>query len=607
MNKILSMALMTALSLSVATPASTKESKKPTSSDARMFVAKVNDRYMQEYPEVAASEWVSSTYINDDTQMIAANANARWLTALSQDIEASWAFKGVPMDATTKRAIKLLRMNTSMPAPKDPTKLKELTNIASKLGGMYGAGKYCTGEGNKQSCRNLGDLEAVLRQSRDYDTLLEAWRGWRTVAPAMRKDYQRFAELTNEGASIIGHNDTGAMWRSGYDMSAAQFRDETDRLWKQVEPLYQDLQCYARGKMEAKYGEKGSRNGMIPAHLTGNMWAQSWGNRWDLLAPYPKVAGIDVTAGLAKQKYTPEMMVRRAEDFYTSLGMPKLPESFWTKSQFTKPQDREVVCHASAWDIDYRGDVRIKMCIKPNATDFSVIYHELGHIYYYLAYNHLPPLFQSGAHDGFHEAIGDTIVLAMTPGYLNSIGLIKSAETSKKAVINAQMAMALEKVAFLPFGKLIDEWRWGVFDGSIQPNEYNKAWWDLREKYQGVTSAAPRGEEHFDPGAKYHVPGNTPYARYFLAHVLQFQFYRALCDAADHQGPLHECSFYGNQKAGKLFWNMMQRGQSQPWQQTMKEMTGQERMDASALIDYFAPLSAWLKEQNEGKQCGWGK
>jgi peptidyl-dipeptidase A len=388
-------------------------------------------------------------------------------------------------------------------------------------------------------------------------------------------------------------------------MDPAALRAETDRLWGQVKPLYSQLQCYVRGKLEDKYPGKMPKDGTIPAHVTGNMWAQDWSALYPLVQPYPGISGVDVTKALKKQKYTPEKMVRSAEDFYRSLGMPALPASFFERSQFVRPRDRDVVCHASAWDTNLEGDVRIKMCITPTEEDFRTIYHELGHIYYYLAYNNLPPLFQTGAHDGFHEAIGDTVQLNLTPAYLHQIGLAGTPRDNEKAVINAQMQLALEKIAFLPFGKLIDEWRWGVFDGSIAAQDYNAAWWQLRQKYQGISAPVARTEADFDPGAKYHVPANTPYMRYFLAHILQFQFQRSLCEAAGFNGPLHECSVYGNKQAGEKFWAMLGKGGSQPWPQTLKELTGSEEMDASAIIDYFAPLNSWLQRQNAGKDCGW--
>lgn len=614
---------------SAATPAA------PKGETADQFIARVNDEFKKMYPEMTAAQWLSSTYINDDSQLLAAKGNERYLTQLNSWIEQAKKFEGQQMSPETARAIQLLKLATAMPAPKDPAKLAELTQIATRMEGTYGAGTYCTGEGDAKKCRQLGELEDVLRSSRDYDAQLDAWQGWHTIAQPMRKDYTRFVELVNEGSKEMGFADTGEMWRSGYDMTPAEIAAETDRLWGQVKPLYEQLHCYTRTKLQATYGvEKGQVNGLLPAHLMGNMWQQDWGNLWDMLEPYKGAGSLDITGALERQyqadyqaalaKAGPgpstdklfqaereaqlqvaKQMTERAQDFYTSLGMPKLPESYWTKTQFIKPMDRDVVCHASAWDMNMSGDVRTKMCIKPNEEDFTTIYHELGHVYYYLAYNKLPPLFQTGAHDGFHEAIGDTMVLAMTPDYLKSIGMVGEQQQSNEALINAQMRMALAKVSFMPFGLMIDRWRWGVFDGSIKPADYNKAWWELKAKYQGVAPATARGEDFFDPGAKYHVPGNTPYTRYFLSHVLQFQFYKGLCDAAGYKGPLYNCSFYGNKAAGQKFWAMLEKGASQPWQATLKELTGGEKMDAGAVLEYFAPLQDWLKQQNEGQTCGW--
>ncbi len=620
-----------------ARPADSAQAGGDKAAQADAFIARVNEELRADYPEATAAQWLSQTYIGDDSAIVNAKASERALAKLSRFVEESRQFQGVDnLKPETARALQLLKLATVMPAPKDPKKLSALTGIATKLDQMYGAGKYCKDEGGKENCRQLGQLEDVLaNKDSTYEQQLDAWTGWHSIAVPMRKDYQQFVELSNEGTRDLGYADTGALWRSGYDMPADAFKAETDRLWGQVKPLYEQLQCYVRGRLVEKYGDKGQMNGMIPAHLTGNMWAQQWGNIWDIVAPYKDEVALSVTPELRKQRdagynkllgaldhaataddqveierqadlASARAMAERAQDFYVSLGMPKLPDSFWTKAQFIKPRDRDVVCHASAWDMNYAGDVRIKMCIKPTDDEFNTIYHELGHVYYYLAYNKLPPIFQSGAHDGFHEAIGDTIVLSMTPKYLASIGMLAEPKQSQEALINAQMRMALDKVAFLPFGLLIDRWRWGVFDGSIKPENYNAAWWQLHADYQGVAPPSPRGEEFFDPGAKYHVPGNTPYTRYFLAHILQFQFYEALCDAAGHTGPLHECSYYGNRQAGQKYWAMLQKGQSQPWQQTLKQLTGGEKMDAGPVLEYFAPLKAWLEQRNQGQQCGWG-
>ncbi len=608
---------------------------------ADQFIARVNKQMHDDYVEMTSAQWLADTYINDDSQLVSSKANERGLVKLGEWVEQSRRFDGTPMTPDTKRAIQLLRLGITVPPPKNPADLAELTKVGTKMGGDYGAGKYCPDPNNPTTCQDIGQIEDILSDvpNRSYADQLKAWEGWHTISIPMKKDYVRFVELSNEGARDQGFADTGALWRSGYDMKPDDFKAETDRLWGQVKPLYDQLQCYTKNKLVEKYGAQGEVNGMIPAHLTGNLWQQDWSNLWPLVQPYPGVAKLDVTATLKKQRndkyaalladfvkangHAPsasegveveraadlsqaKAMVRSAENFYVSLGMPKLPDKFWDKAQFVQPRDRNVVCHASAWPMTMDGDdVRIKMCIKPDQESLETIYHELGHIYYYLSYHGLPPLFQNGANDGFHEAIGDTIVLSMTPDYLNSIGLVDKPTVSQEAVINSQMRRALSGVAFLPFGLMIDKWRWGVFDGSIKPDQYNKAWWDLKAKYQGVAPASPRGEEFFDAGAKYHVPANTPYTRYFLARVLQFQFYKSLCDASGYKGPLNQCSFANSPEAGKRYWAMLSKGASQPWQQSLKELTGGEKMDAGPILEYFAPLNTWLQQQNQGKQCGW--
>lgn len=588
-------------------PAIEPPAARTEAADAGALVKRLNDEFRAAFPETAAAQWIASTYINQDSQLVASRANERYLAWLSEaNAQARrHADQAGSLAPAVRRSLDLLRLATAMPAPSDPARRSELTEIAARLEATYGSGKHCRDEAVPATCRDLGELSQVMARERDWDAQLDAWAGWRTISRPMRRDYARFVALVNEGAGELGYANAGEMWRAGYDMAPADFEAETDRLWDQVKPLYEQLHCHVRETLRETYGERMPADGTIPAHVTGNMWAQDWSALYPMLAPYPGASSLDVDAALAASGMDAKAMTRLAEDFYTSLGMPALPESFYQRSQFTKPADREVVCHASAWDMDLAGDVRIKMCIQPTEEEFTTIYHELGHIYYYLAYNPLAPLFQAGAHDGFHEAIGDTVVLSLTPRYLARIGLAGDAGAGEQATLNAQMKMALSKVVFLPFGKLIDQWRWAVFDGRVPPEQYNAAWWQLRQRYQGVSAPLPRSEEDFDPGAKYHVPGNTPYTRYFLAHILQFQFQRALCDAAGHQGPLHECSIYGSKEAGERFWAMLAKGNSQPWQDTLFELTGTREMDASAILDYFAPLMAWLEERNAGRQCGW--
>lgn len=576
------------------------------------FIADANKKYADTTPEYNAAQWAYETYINDDTGLLATKASERRMNMEKELLANARQYKDVAMSATTTKAYTNLTKGKELLPPDKPEEVAELASLGTKIQGIYGSGKYCKGDVNEkgekseQNCRDLNKLSEVLATSRNYDEQLDAWIGWRTVSPTYRKDYERYIQLANAGARAYGFNDLGASWRSGYDMPAADFEVEVERLWKQVEPLYKSLHCKVRADLSKHYGaDKVPLDKPIPAHLLGDMWSQTWGNIYDLVQPYPGVGDLDVTSALVKQKKDAVAIAKIAENFFVSLGLQQLPASFWEKSMLTKPRDREVVCHASAWAMDGKNDVRIKQCIEPNEEEFETIHHELGHVYYFLAYNNQPMLFQNGAHDGFHEAIGDTITLSITPEYLQKIGLIDNVVNNQQAVINQQMKMALNKVAFLPFGKLIDQWRWKVYSGEIKPEDYNKSWWDLVGKYQGIAAPVPRSESDFDAGSKYHIAANVPYTRYFLSFILQFQFHKALCDAAGFKGPLYQCSIYDSKTAGEKLQRLLAAGSSQPWQDTLETAIGTRKMDASAILEYFAPLAEWLDKENKGKTCGW--
>ena len=570
-----------------------------TKDEAEKFLADAEKRLMDLSIKAGRADWVKSTYITDDTEQLAAEANENLIAATTELAEQARKYENLDLSPEAKRKLKLLKLSLTLPAPKDAAERNELTKIAASMEGDYGKGKYCP-DGDKGKCLSLPDLEQIMGTSRDPEELKKAWVGWHQIAVPIRKDYVRFVELSNKGAKEMGFKDTGAMWRSKYDMEPDAFAAEMERLWQQVKPLYDSLYTYTRRKLSEKYGKDVvPEDKPIPAHLLGNMWAQTWGNVYPLLAPANSDRGYDLTKTLTDRKTDAKQMVRYGEGFFTSLGFDSLPPTFWERSLFVKPADHDVVCHASAWDIDYEKDVRLKMCVQINEEDFSVVHHELGHNFYQMAYAGKPFLFRDGANDGFHEAIGDAIALSVTPPYLKQLSLIDKVP-DQSADIGFLLNRALDKVAFLPFGYLVDQWRWKVFSGEVGPNDYNKAWWELREKYQGIAAPVPRSEQDFDPGAKYHVPANTPYARYFLAAILQFQFHRALCREAGFTGPLYQCSIYGNKKAGEKLKAMLAMGASEPWPAALKAMTGEDKMDATAIIDYFAPLKTWLDEQNRG-------
>ena len=575
-----------------------------SAADAKAFLDNANRTMERLFVENAQAGWVAQNFITEDTEALDARTTQEATDAVARFAKESTRFDKVDVPADLRRQLDVLKVSLVMATPENAAEAEELTKLVSRMRADYGKGKWCPDPAKTETCHNIDEVTRVLANSRREPELRREWEGWHTISPPMKKDYTRFVELSNTGARELGFADTGAMWRAKYDMPPDEFTRELDRLWEQVRPLYLSLHAYVRAKLRDKYGEVVPASGPIPAHLLGNIWAQDWSNIYPLVAPATSDAGYSLTDILVRRKVGPLDMVRTGERFYTSLGFEPLPKTFWERSLFVRPRDREVVCHASAWDVDLQADVRIKMCIEQTAEDFTTIHHELGHNFYQRAYKDRPLILRDSANDGFHEAIGDTIALSVTPEYLVEIGLLDRAPDASRD-IGLLMSRALEKVAFLPFGLLIDQWRWKVFAGEVKPEEYNKAWWDLRLRYQGVAPVTARGDEFFDPGAKYHVPDNTPYTRYFLAHILQFQFHRALSKAAGCTTALHRCSIYESREAGRRLNAMLSMGMSRPWPEALEALTGSKAMDASAILDYFEPLKKWLDAELKGAQVGW--
>jgi peptidyl-dipeptidase A len=614
---------VSAIALAVAMPAlaQTAAPANPTAAEADAFVAQVEKEYADFNLYGSQVAWVNNTYITDDTDALSARVGTQGTEMGVRFAKQAALFAKAPgLSYDTKRKLDFLRAGLVLPAPSTDGAAAELNTIATRLNSSYGKGKGTL----KGVEKNGSDIEAEMGTNRNPAELAEMWTSWHTnVGKPMKADYARMVEIANQGARELGYADTGAMWRSGYDMDPDAFAALTDKLWGEVKPLYDALHCYTRAKLNAKYGDPVQKaTGPIRADLLGNMWAQEWGDIYDLVAP-PGAGNIGYEIGdllkakgfvetdpketdPAKRGKWEKEIFKIGEGFFSSLGFEALPKTFWERTQFIKPLDRDVICHASAWNLDSKDDLRVKMCTKINSGDFVTVHHELGHNYYQRAYKAKSVLYQNGANDGFHEAIGDTIALSITPQYLVDIRLLGADKVpSADKDIGLLLRQAMDKVAFLPFGLLVDKWRWGVFSGKITPANYNKGWTDLRLQYQGITPPTARDESNFDPGAKYHIPGNTPYTRYFLARLLQFQFYEAACKQAGWKGPLHRCSFYGNKEVGKRFNAMLEMGASKPWPDALQAFTGSREMSGKSMVAYFKPLMTWLATQNKGKQCGW--
>ena len=579
------------------------ENGPPTIQEAKEFLEETEKEIVELSAFASKVYWVQANFITQDTNALAAMAGTQFTKLSTRLANEAKRFNDLTLPTDMRRKMDGLKRGSNFPAPEKEGAAKELADIMTGLEATYGTGKF----EHAGKTLNLGEASDIIAKSRDPKELQEIWEGWRTISPQMKDDYARMVDIVNEGSRELGFEDTGALWRGGYDMDGDAFVKEADRLWGQVKPLYDQLHCNTRAALNATYGDEiVPLDKPIRADLLGNMWGQSWGNIYDMVAPKGGGKGVDITKLLKAKDYDQKQMVEVGENFFTSLGFEPLPQTFWERSLITKPKDREVVCHASAWDLDDRDDIRIKMCTKVNGEDFVTVHHELGHNFYQRAYKDQPVFYKSGANDGFHEAIGDMIALSITPEYLVKIGLLDEKDIpGADADLALLMRQAMDKVAFLPFGLMVDQWRWKVFSGEYSPAEYNSGWWELRNKYQGLKAPTERGVDAFDPGAKFHIPGNTPYMRYFLAHILQFQFHKAACDMAGYDGPIHQCSIYENEEVGTRFNAMMEMGSSKPWPDALEAFTGTRDMDGSAILEYFAPLMTYLEEQNKDRKCGW--
>ena len=613
----------------------------PTTQEAKEFLEQSEIDITKLSLEAAKVYWIQANFITEDTNWLAAQAGADIAKLSTRLANEAKRFNGLTLPVDMRRKMDGLKRGSNFPAPEREGAAEELAEIMSRMDAVYGTAKLTLPEttlakGQKilgeEEAAELEQYEAVriMAESRDPELLQSIWEGWRTLSMpysddnaqqvpsksvpekmqsdySMKKDYARMVELINEGAKELGYKDAGDLWRGGYDMPAEDFAKEVDRLWNQVTPLYDQLHCYVRANLNETYGDEAvPLDKPIRADLLGNMWAQQWGNIYKDVAPKGAPPSIDITKLLVDAEFDAKKMVETADEFFASLGFDPMPETFWQRSLITKPADRDVQCHASAWNLDDIEDIRIKMCTEVTGDDFQTVHHELGHNIYQRAYKDLPVFYKTGANDGFHEAIGDMIALSITPEYFVKIGLLDEKDIpGADADVALLLQQAMDKIAFLPFGLLVDKWRWQVFDGTLSPSEYNSGWWALREQYQGIRPPADRPADAFDPGAKYHIPGNTPYMRYFLAHILQFQFHKAACDIAGFEGPLHRCSIYGNEEVGKRFNAMMELGASKPWPDALEAFTGTRNMDGSAILEYFAPLMTYLEAENENGQCGW--
>ncbi|XP_052132138.1 angiotensin-converting enzyme-like isoform X2 [Frankliniella occidentalis] len=606
-----------ALAVALAAPQQQDQPAKTyTEEDAKQYLNKLNAELLQHSNMAAIAEWAYASNITDETLQnklkVAADTARFQKEAWKETVKYPWT---TYKDPNVRRQFKKLSVLGAAALPED--KYEKLDKIVSDMQNVYSTAKICDFKNREKCDLNLEpELTLLLAKSRDPEELKHVWAEFRKEAgDKVRKQFVQYVELTNEAARLNNFSDASEEWVKDYE--SAEFRNQIQELWLQLRPLYEQIHAYVRRRLNEQYGDAVvKKDGLIPAHLLGNMWSQTWGNVYDISTPYPGKQPVDATSAMVEKGFDAIKMFKMSEEFFTSLNLSAMPDTFWQRSILKKPEGRSLICHASAWDFYDGEDFRIKQCTRITHRDLITAHHEMGHVQYYLQYKHLPKVYRRGANSGFHEAVGDTIALSVsTPKHLRKVGLLPAdSKDDPQSELNYLYNMGLEKIAFLPFGYLMDLWRWDVFKGKTSPDNYNCEWWRLRQEYQGIEAPVDRSEDNFDPGSKYHTIASVPYIRYFVSYVIQFQFHAALCEKAGQfdpkdpeRMPLHQCDIYQSKEAGNLFGKMLSLGSSKPWPEAMEIVTGQRKMDASGLMAYFRPLLKWLEEENKktGEKIGW--
>jgi len=584
---------------------------------AALFIQTAEEELRQSAVRSTFASWNYESNITDATQKVSDRATeAASLLTKKLGKEAQKFDIAQIQNLDVKRKLKLMKNIGTAALPKQ--QLKEFIELTTNMGKAYSTAKVLDRETGQKSLSLEPELTTILARSRDPATLRYYWEQWREQSgKKIRNMYHKYVGLYNQAAKANGFVDASLMKVSAYESDT--FQQEMEDTWQGLRPLYQQLHAYVRTKLGEHYGpDVVPGRGPLPAHLLGNMWAQSWNNIADILRPFPTKPSINVTGEMIRQGWTPRKMFEKADDFFQSMGMDPMPPKFWSGSILEKPKDgRELTCHASAWDFYNGEDFRIKQCTRVNQEDFVTVNHEMGHVQYFLQYNNQSYLYRDGANPGFHEGVADILSLAVgTATYFQKLGLLGEEVDigDEETNINILFDMALERIAFLPFGYLVDKFRWDVYSGRTSLDNMNCHWWKLRHEIQGLAPPGPRDNSQFDAGAKYHVAGDVGYVRYFTAFIYEFQFYRALClESGDYvpgdpKKPLHRCNFYGNTAAGDKLRAMLQMGASRPWMEAMEKMTGQRAMSTKAIREYFGPLETWLQQENRraGVEVGWG-
>ena len=570
-----------------------------TGQEADKFITAYTDQFVKLYYQSAQAEWRSNTHIveGDSSNRIAtqqANEALASFTGSKENIEKAREFlskKDQLSEIQVKQLERILYAAANNPQTVPELVEKRIKAEAEQVEKLYGFNFSLRGKDISPN-----DMDEILRTSSDPDERLAVWTASKEVGKDLKSGLADLKELRNKTVQALGYDDYFAYQVSDYGMSTAEMMALNQRLVSELLPLYRELHTYARYELAKRYGVKEVPD-MLPAHWLPNRWGQDWN-------AMVNVEGVDLDGALSDKPR--EWLMEQGERFYKSLGFGPLPASYWEKSSlYPLPEDAgyKKNNHASAWHMDLQEDVRCLMSIVPNRDMYETVHHELGHIYYFMAYTNpnVPPLLREGANRAYHEGIGSLMGLAaMQKPFLAGLELIP--ESAGSDDMQSLLKEALNYVVFIPWSAgVMTEFEHDLYATDLSADQYTARWWDLKKKYQGIVAPNERGPEYCDPASKTHINNDAAqYYDYALSFVLLFQLHDHIAGKILHQDP-RATNYYGSKEVGTFLQGILEKGASGDWRKMLKEKTGED-LSARAMLSYFEPLMGYLKEQNKGRK-----
>lgn len=572
------------------------------SSDLQQEVKSYLDNYNKEFQKYAyewnKGEWALNTHIVEGDTITSKSAEAAQeqyakFTGSKENIEKATEYlehKDILTELQIKQLERVLYLAASNPQTVSELVKEKIIASTKQIELLFGFDFKLDGKSITPN-----EIDKLLKTENKLSERLKVWEASKEVGVVLKDGLVNLQRLRNKTVQALGYKDFFQYQVSDYGMTVDEMREVCEGMIKDIWPLYREIHTWARYTLAEKYGAE------VPEMLPAQWLPDRWGQDWQGIA---EAKGLNIDEQL--KNYSAEWVVKKGEEFYVSLGFPNLPQSFWNLSSLypvSPDSGFKKNTHASAWHMDFDKDVRSLMSVIPNTRWWSTSLHELGHIYYYISYSNpnVPIILREGANRGFHEAIGSMIGLAsLQSPFLKEMGLMN--QDYKIDNTQALLNEALDYIPFIPWSAgVMTEFEYELYSKNLPEDQFNKMWWELVKKYQGIISPNERGEMYCDAATKTHINDDAgQYYDYAIANVLLFQFHTYIASKILKQDP-YATNYYGSKEVGKWMYDVLSPGATVDWRELLKESTGSE-MSAKALVDYFEPLMKWLKEENKGRK-----